>query len=347
MYTNTTRIFIFLLLFNCGQDKSKEIDEKKHSISVRNAHSMIYNSDESKVYLFGGANSKEVLSDLWYLDGVNWNMVILENSPLARTFASMVYDKNEKRIILFGGSKVLFGKETKIQNLLNDTWQFKNSKWTKLNTKNPPLPRAEASIVYDEHRKKIILFGGYTIQNGEYIKLGDTWEFYDNNWRLISDSGPSKRNGASMVYDTKNKYTVLFGGSTADKQYGKSKGETWIWKSKKWGKIKTEQPNGIFNTNMIYDKNKNQIFRFGGWNGDLRINETWSYINNKWSKLNLKTKPLPRNHSNMVYDEKQKKIILFGGHDGENVFGDLWEFSNNEWKNIFEYTPIKRQSNSH
>jgi hypothetical protein len=267
---------------------------------------MVYNSDESKIYMFGGADEKEVKSDLYYLENFKWKKVRTKHSPLPRTFSSMIYDKNQKRIILFGGNKVLFGKETKSSNLLNDTWQFKNGKWTKLKIKNAPTPRAEASMVFDPIRNIILLYGGYTITNKQYIKLGDTWLFHENNWIKVSEKGPISRNGANMIYDMEKKNILLFGGSTIDKQYGNSKGETWLWSGKSWNKIEMDQPPGIYNSSMIYNKFEKTIYRFGGWNGNSRINETWIFKNENWERLNIPISPKPRNHTSMVFDEKEK-----------------------------------------
>jgi len=337
-------IALSISLLGCVNQIDKEAS---NLISVRNAHSMIYHSVDSQVYLFGGANEKEVLSDLWVLDNKVWKKVLTKNEPDPRTFSSLGYEELDSRLILFGGSKVLFGKKPANKNLLNDTWEFKNNQWKKIITSNAPSPRAEANMVYNKDSERIVLFGGYTIQGSEYIKLNDTWEFYDNNWHLVSTSGPSNRHGVSMVYDGENKSIVLFGGSTLDKQYGESKGETWAWKNEKWNKLSIVQPAGVFNASMIYDKKDKEIIRFGGWNGKSRIDETWSFIKNKWAILITNNKPSPRNHSSMVYDHKREKGILFGGHDGEYVFGDTWEYSNHNWKIISDCEPIKRVKNEH
>jgi len=341
--------FPFMLLLGCVNRSNEEKSplEKDRTIYVRNAHSMAYHSKDTQIYLFGGANEKEVLSDLWVLDNTNWLKIVTKNDPQPRTFASLIYDNENNRLVLFGGSKVLFGTSSDPQNLLNDTWQFKNNQWKKLSTNNAPSPRAEATMVYNKSRKTIVLFGGYNIQNEEYLKLNDTWEFYDNDWHLISTVGPSKRHGVSMAYDADDKSVVLFGGSTIDKQYGQSSGETWKWNSKEWSKLETEQPAGIFNALMVYDEGSGELIRFGGWDGKSRVNETWSFRNNKWSKLDINKSPTPRNHSAMVYDEKLKKIVLFGGHDGENVFGDTWEYNNRRWKKISESKSARRINNGH
>ena len=346
-YIIITFPFILLIGYTNNTDKEKSIDQKNYIVSVLNAHSMAYHSEESRVYVFGGANEKEVLSDMWVLDSSSWRKVVAKNEPNPRTFASLIYDKKNNRLVLFGGSKVLFGKEPDPQNLLNDTWQFRNNRWEKLITNDAPSARAEAPMEYDESRETIVLFGGYYIQNGEYIKLGDTWEFHDNDWHLTSTVGPSERHGVSMAYDAEDKSIVLFGGSTIDKQYGEYKGETWKWKGEEWNKLDIEQPTGIFNASMVYDKEQRELIRFGGWNGKSRINETWSFRNNKWNKLDIDNNPTPRNHSNMAYDEKNKRIILFGGHDGDQVFGGGWEYENLEWKKMSETKSIKRVTNGH
>jgi hypothetical protein len=337
------------MLLGCvnNTDKEKSFDVKEHTLTVRNAHSMAYHRGESQVYLFGGANDEEVLSDLWVLDGANWRQVVSKNEPEPRTFAPMIYDTENNRLVLFGGSKVLFGKEPDPQSRFNDTWQFKNNQWEKLMTNDAPPPRAEAGMAYDESRKTIVLFGGYYIENGEFIKLRDTWEFYDNDWHLTSRTGPSERHGVSLVYEPEDRSIVLFGGSTIDDQYGEYRGETWKWNGEKWNKLDIEQPTGIFNASIVYDREQRQLIRFGGWNGKSRINETWSFRNNKWNKLDIDNNPTPRNHSNMAYDEKNKRIILFGGHDGDQVFGGGWEYENLEWKKMSETKSIKRVTNGH
>lgn len=337
------------MLLSCGKrvhDGTSPLNDN-NAISVRNAHSMAYNAKDSRIYLFGGANEKEVLSELWVLDSINWQKVITDGEPQPRTFSSLIYDNKKDRLILFGGNKVLFGNKPDSQSLLNDTWEFKNNRWKKLNMNNSPSPRAEATMAYDERRETIVLFGGYHIQNEEYVKLGDTWEFRDDEWYPASVDGPSERHGVSMAYDADDGSVVLFGGSTIDKQYGEGTGETWKWDGKKWNKLEIEQPGGIFNASMVYDKDRKELFRFGGWNGKSRINETWFFRENKWSEREVDNGPAPRNHSSLVYDENQKRGVLFGGHDGKNVFGDTWEYADQKWRKISGSEPVERVNNGH
>ncbi|MDW3193772.1 MAG: kelch repeat-containing protein [Cytophagales bacterium] len=314
---------------------------------VRNAHSLVYHEGESMVYLFGGATEKEVIADLQRLNGHQWEDVITAEVPPARTFAGLVYDPQNDRLVLFGGSKVLFGKETSLDNLLNDTWQFKDGAWRQLFPESQPSPRAEMSMAYDVQRQRLVLFAGYTIEGKKYIKLSDTWEYYEDNWHRVKAKGPTARHGAPMVYEPSRKQLLLFGGSTIDRQYGPGTGETWVWNNNRWEKLTIEQPIGVFNAAMAYDSVSSRIIRFGGYNGDSRVNSTLLFSGNAWEPYESNQNPLPRNHHAMVYDARESRVLMYGGHDGKKVFGDLWAFQIGEWQMLYDVAPKKRVRNSH
>ncbi len=344
-------IVILLLTFSYlpkkADKKAVSKIETTQQLGVRNAHMMAYDPVHFKTYLFGGADHEMVLSDLWVLEDKSWVHVPTEISPPQRTFGCLVYDDSKKRMILFGGSKVLFGTELNAKNLLNDTWQFKNGQWKKINCSTAPGPRAEAGMVYDKASKKIVLFGGYTIEDNSIVKLGDTWVLDNDNWKELSNNGPSERHGMLLEYNAQQNQIVLFGGSTIDKQYGEGKGETWIWEHDQWERISTNEIQGIFNPAHTYDSDKNSIISFGGWDGQERTDKTISFANNEWNVLLPSTVPGKRNHSQMIYDSKNKRLLLFGGHNGSNVFGDTWEFIENDWSLISEIPSIPRLNNGH
>jgi len=339
-----TFISLFLAI-QIGCQNNPHGDVENHP--VRNAHSMVYHSQDSLVYVFGGADERQVLGDLLVLKDRSWRKVIANTSPQPRTFASMCYDTKHDRVILFGGSKVLFGIEPDQENLLNDTWQYKDSEWQQISINSRPKARAEMAMAYDENRNVTVLFGGYTIEKGEYVKLGDTWELHDNEWHLMSKTGPTQRNGASMVYHPKDETVLLFGGSTVDRQYGNGKGETWQWDGKEWYRLQIEQPSGVYNTSMSYDMKLESIVRFGGWNGTSRIDETWMFDGITWKQVQMEDRPAPRNHSEMIYDEKRKEVVLFGGHDGQRVFSDLWLLKDGKWTELISSEPTERIDNGH
>jgi hypothetical protein len=316
------------------------------SITVRNAHSMAVDPYSGDVFLFGGADEKRVFGDLWKLGDNGWEF-ITSDGPKPRTFAGMVFHEQRNSLILFGGEDALFGSDEDPPSSLSDTWEFKDGIWKEIELETAPPARSAAAMVYDARRGRIVLFGGYSQSNGKGDRLDDTWEFRGGKWKRIDSKGPSARVGAEVVYDSDRKTIVLFGGSTIERAYGEKSGETWVLNGSRWRRIETQQPPNIFNSEMVYDPLGKQIWRFGGWNGSGRIDETWIMKEDSWMRRGSATVPPARNHAGMVYDPDGRRALLFGGHDGENVFGDLWSFDGSRWSRLIDHPPVKRVSNGH
>jgi len=337
----STRAGIFALFLNltipsaskCDWNQAGETD----SLTVRNAHAMAYDSDRAKVMLFGGADERRVLGDLWEWDGKVWRKMSA-SGPAPRTFPAMAYDRDRKRLVLFGGNRVLFGTENDKDTFLADMWEWEGARWRMIKTATPAA-RAEACMVYDNARRRLVLFGGYSVVAGKRTRFGDTWEWDGRIWLQVSTSGPSPRNGATMTYDPIRRRVLLFGGN------GPS-GETWTWDGKSWREVKPAVTPGRFNSVMAYDEARQQVLRFGGWNGKTRIDDTWSFDGTVWQQLNV-AGPEARNHSALVYDAKRRRLVLFGGHDGERVFGDTWEWDGSKWLRVAFRAPRQRVDNGH
>lgn len=333
---NVTKIGALLLGFFITASGAKPACAAD-SLTVRNAHAMAYDSDRAKVILFGGADEKQVLGDLWEWDGKIWHRVSA-NGPAPRTFPAMAYDRARRCVVLFGGNRVLFGAESDTATFLDDMWEWNGARWREIKTAMP-LARAEAGMAYDRDRQRLVLFGGYRIVDGKMLRLGDTWEWDGKIWKQVSTSGPLPRNGAAMTYDPIRRQVFLFGGSGAS-------GETWKWNGKNWHEIKPSVSDGRFNSTMAFDEARQQVFRFGGWNGKTRLGDTWTFDGTQWQQRHV-VGPEPRNHSAMVYDAKRQRLVLFGGHDGEKVFGDTWEWDGSKWSRAAFQEPRGRVDNGH
>lgn len=309
------------------------------SLTVRNGHAMAYHPGQGAVVLFGGADERRVLADLWAWDGREWRC-LSNGGPPPRTFPALAYDGAGERLILFGGNRVLFGAEADTTGtFLDDMWAWADGEWRRLEGTMPPA-RAEAGIAYDSARQRVVLFGGYRIDNGETMRLGDTWEWDGTAWERRSTGGPSPRNGAVMAYDTHRGRVVLFGGS------GGPSDQTWEWDGTAWERIDAAQTPGRFNSAMAYDTSRRTMLRFGGWNGERRVNGTWSYDAPAWRRLEA-TGPAARNHTMLVYDPGRETMVLFGGHDGPRVFGDTWEWDGRTWTQRGGQAPRLRIENGH
>lgn len=287
--------------------------------------------------LFGGADERQVLADLWAWDGLQWRC-LSAGGPSPRTFPALAYDAARNRMILFGGNRVLFGTAANTSTFLDDMWAWEGQAWRRIDGAMPPA-RAEAGMVYDRDRQRIVLFGGYHTVEGERIRLGDTWEWDGHRWEQKSTEGPSARNGAAMAYDVHRKRVVLFGGSGAPD-------ETWEWDGQVWERIVSAATAGRFNSAMAYDEGRRALLRFGGWTREGRMGDTWRYDGTRWARL-AQEGPAARNHASMVYDSRREIMVLFGGHDGDRVFGDTWEWNGNTWSQVIARAPRARVDNGH
>ncbi len=85
-----------------------------------------------------------------------------------------------------------------------------------------------------------------------------------------------------MTYDPVLKRIILFGGSTEEKSYGEGTGDTWVLDKNTWRKLKLAQPLNIFDSTLVYEESQNRFLRFGGWDGNGRINQTWVFSDSVW-----------------------------------------------------------------
>lgn len=311
----------------------------------RNGHSMAYDYESAEIFLFGGADHEKVVADLFVLRSNAWKRIDA-NGPEPRTFASFAFAGPGQGVLLFGGNRVLFGSNENPAHMLGDSWLFRGGKWTRLETSAAPEPRAEAAAAYDPKAKRLILFGGYKLNDGTIERLEDTWEFRSGKWRRLAASGPPRGNGAAMAYDRSREAIVLFGGPTTQTDRGPGTGKTWILRNDRWVLLDTAAPPNIFNSAMAAGFGPNGVVRFGGWTGERRIDETWVLRDGGWMRIGGRS-PAARNHSAMVYDPANERLVLFGGHDGEHIFGDLWYFDPSGWQLISESFRPKRLDNGH
>lgn len=309
------------------------------TIGVRNGHALAYDSDRGRVLLFGGADESRVLADLWEWDGKSWLSLSPNIGLPPRTFAAVSYDRERQRLVVLGGNRVLFGKPGDGDTFLQDMWEWYGGSWHQASVPTPPS-RAEATMVYDSARRRLVLFGGYRGVGPNRVRLGDTWEFDGSRWKeLHPNRSPSPRNGAGMAYDVDRRRVVLFGGS------GGPNADTWEWDGSSWDRVTAPTP-ARFNPAMAYDTVSRMILRFGGWNGQAREADTWFYDGQRWKPVDG-VGPEPRNHASLAYDEKREVFVLFGGHDGELVFGDTWEWHTGSWSRIAGEKPRRRIDNGH
>ena len=199
---------------------------------------------------------------------------------------------------------------------------------TTMNT--PLLGRYGQSMVYNPVNQKIIMFGGFNVD--ENTELDDMWE-YDcttNTWKELHQSKkPSATSGHGMVYDSSNSIFILFGGYGL---YGRND-KTWTYDSAKnaWTEMFPQvSPSLRDSASMYFDPELGETVLYGGYSRLAEgADETWTYNygNNTWTFHNLTTKPPARYGAGIAYDPVNQRGVLFGGRKiGQNPLSGTWEF---------------------
>ncbi len=304
-----------------------ELNEMTHP-STRDSGSMTYDARDGYVVLFGGGNVYP-LGDTWkFAQGV-WTNITSSSHPMAGWEQAVTYDARDGYVLLFGG-------QTNVAGTFNATWQFSKGSWNEIAPAASLAARYAASITYDAKDGYVLLFGGSTACCAQTPALNDTWKFYGGTWtELQPTTPPPARHAASMVYDPKDGYVVLFGGRQGSETG--TLGDTWKFVGGQWAQLfPKDSPEPRSEASMTYDVKDGYVLLFGGadlccwdWLGD-----TWSFAGGQWTELTPMNAPSPRYTASMAYDQRDGYVVLYGGSEYSLVRTDTWKFVGGSWTDI-------------
>jgi len=253
--------------------------------------------------------------------------------PASRSGHAMAFDIANKVALVHGGSPSSGGE-------LYDLWKWDGSKWTEITGYPRPGDRSDHAMAYDANRKKTVFFGGWKSGWGNPYK-DDTWEWNGVAWKEIEKTGPSGREKHAMVYDSKRKRVVLFGGYDGNKRLN----DTWAYTAGGWKKLVESGPPGLLRHAMAYDAKRNRIVLFGGYSNSGYNGDTWLWNGTKWTKSAAKG-PSARTGAFMCYDAKNGVVLLFGGEYGGwpsyKYCKDTWIWNGSKWTELKISGPSSR-----
>ena len=249
----------------------------------------------------------------------------------------MAYDASTGDVILFGGSDGFADFGPADSPILDDTWSWNGSTWSKLAPAVVPPARADASMAYDASTGDIVLFGG--ADDSASGLLDDTWSWNGSTWSELAPSTvPPARMGASMAYDASTGDVILFGGSDSADSTGLLN-DTWTWNGANWTNVSpASSPPARFLGSMDYDAATGSVVLFGGLGALTPLNDTWTWNGVTWTQQFPTTSPPPRVSGSMTYDASTGDAILFGGYGptpplpfGANALDDTWSWNGSAW----------------
>jgi len=84
---------------------------------------------------------------------------------------------------------------------------------------------------------------------------------------------------------------------------------------------------------MAYDPATAQMVLFGGFNGSVVSDDTWTWDGTTWAQLSPATSPPARFYASMAYDPATAQLVLFGG-GGYGLLGDTWTWNGANWTEL-------------
>ncbi len=269
--------------------------------------------------------------------------------PAAGIESSLAFDFADGVYVFFGGCLVT-------QCPSDQTWVYHAGAWQNVSSQYPgPPARTAAAMDYDFTWQAVVLYGGC----GAICPLGDTWMFSrSSGWRNVTGATcasycPAPVLGASMVWDSYDNVSVLFGGcsrgcrTTTDQTY-ELFGIAVGWYDP--GVTVAPSPRGF--TAMAYDPGLHAVLLFGGLSAcgvapACPLADTWSYQEyggwvNRTSGLT--GTPEGRYGAAMTWDGPTGEMVLTGGVGASaRVLNSTWAYDcprNCTWNNLTAAAPV-------
>lgn len=152
-----------------------------------------------------------------------WGRLLPEESPWIpmpgggpgiRYWAGAVFDDQESRAIVFGGSSSATSNATGTEYA--DLWLFDPATpaWQPLAPPSTPTTRADALVVWDTGRRRILVHGGRATIGGKTRPRTDTWSYdaASNTWSTLAAGSFGGRWLEAGIYDPVRDRIVAFGG---------------------------------------------------------------------------------------------------------------------------------------
>jgi hypothetical protein len=235
-------------------------------------------------------------------DGSAWTQRAAPDAARALLYSSMAYDAARQRVVYFAG-----------YDNTPETHLWDGTQWTLAATQGPAT-RGGAAMAYDREAQRVLLVGGFPLNENCTNYFGDTWAWDGQQWTLLLDSasGPGIRGDSSMTFDAARGVAVLYGGY---RPCTGSLGDTWEFDGTAWTErtpspAPPSRPNPSFVSGMIFDSVRGRAQLFAG-NGSSGI---WEWDGAIWQ--NRVVPGSVTGYVGVAFDPAQNLYVVTGGGTG-------------------------------
>lgn len=249
--------------------------------------------------------------------------------PARRGGAPAAWMPAAAEMVIFGG----------MDPITDDTFSFDRdtSAWRRLAPERQgPVPsnRCHHTLTEIPNTDEALLFGGFS----RGTRFNDTWRFdlAAERWTELSTSGtvPARRCLHASVYISSRSELLMFGGiAGGGNQAGDFFGDTHILDvgSGSWVRVEGEGPSAREGAVMVYSRDADAVFLWGGKAFDHYPVELWRFgvERRTWSQVATSgDEPIGREDPTYFWDESRGRLSIFSGRNDNDplvLFDDGFE----------------------
>jgi hypothetical protein len=261
-------------------------------------------------------------AEVWEWDGSNWSHVLVTPPPSQFKAGLATYDRVRQRVEYYDDRTI---------------WDWDGTSWSTSSMNASTLSQYAASLAFDEHRGRAVLFGG----DVSGYALNDTWEWDGSTWvdRTTNHGPGTERLSAELAYDEGNLRTVLL------QQPNAIVTETWTWDGV-WTQAATggaPAQKSPVQPALAYAAARNEVLMVAA--GDAGA-ESWTWDGAMWSAATSSTVspfldswPPPA----LAYDAARQRVVLVSAAEGVGT----WEWNGAAWQQVADAgatPPVHRAS---
>jgi Galactose oxidase, central domain len=307
-----------------------------HSPGERSGHALLYDSNRSRIVLFGGrhnnpsTNVQALLNDTWIFQNGDWSQLATPSTPTARTVPAAAFDPLRDRVVLFGGN--VFDTDGKTIITIHDTWEFDGTTWTQRTSDGPKI--GKPILVYDDATHQLILLGLDETSTTKQTTLMYIYDAASGTWNQSKPDGlPPCVNEAHVAFDGETNSVILVGGVCSDSNTTE---DTFSWDGDKWTKLTVKTLiDRAFGGGIAYDAARKTLLQYGGTIAfaGSRVG-TFGFHDGDWAVIPDTFSPVPRALPVAFTFPQNNALYVYGGHDESQTYEELWVRSNGQWSQV-------------
>ncbi|MDX2154732.1 MAG: tetratricopeptide repeat protein [Bryobacteraceae bacterium] len=260
------------------------------------------------------------------------------NEPAPRHLERVVVDSHRKALLVYGGAIYAPGEPVTFPA---DSWHWSGGTWRTAPAEPGPGARAGHALVYDRHRKRVVVLGGMRVEGGRETELRDVCSTDEGSRGARSSCGSSPAESSAScrqpgpqpagpheaAFDSHRAALVI---ST----WKDDRAVVWEWHGGSWSQKPCvgacPPPRDRFAA--AYDERTRKTMLFGG-RGPRQpaLGDLWGWDGEVWSEWRgTANAPAPR--AAAALEAGSGEVYLYGGVTGWGPTNELWRWKDGEWR---------------